>query len=155
MWDFQVFRLKCVEFPMLILKRQVNSSSNFASFINVMTHNSFVNFNLILFLLWIKRSHQSRNSETFKCSGEMLPHFSGHFPNHRSVFLQILHVMKDNSSVLSLGQLLNTFHYRNQWNCKFLRLWSTRAKIPQILVIFETTDQFFFKFCVNFLGHEA
>ena len=73
------------------MKRQVHSSSNFASFFIVMTHNSSVDFKLILFLLWIKGSHQSSNFETFKCSGENLPYSSCHFPTHKSAFLQILH----------------------------------------------------------------
>ena len=57
----------------------------------VMRHNSTVNFSLIHFLLWTKGSHQSSNSDTFNCSGENLPNSSCHFPNHKSVFLQILH----------------------------------------------------------------
>ena len=61
----------------------------------VMTHNSSVNFKLIHFLLWTKESHQSPNFDTFKCSGENLPNSSCYFPNHESVFLQIL----DHSSV--------------------------------------------------------
>ena len=69
----------------------LNSSSNFASFFIVMTHNSSVDFKLILFLLWIKGSDQYPNFETFNCSGENLPYSSCHFPNHKSVFLQILH----------------------------------------------------------------
>ena len=52
--------------------------------------NISVNFKLILFLLWIKGSHQSPNSETFECSGENLPNSSCHFPNQKLVFLQIL-----------------------------------------------------------------
>ena len=44
-----------------ILKWQVNSSSNFASFFIFMTHNSSVNFKLILFLPWIKGSHHYPN----------------------------------------------------------------------------------------------
>ena len=76
---------------MSILKCQSNSSSNFASFFIVMTYNSSVEFKLILFILWIKGSHQYPNSETFNCSGENLLYSSCHFPNHKSVFLQILH----------------------------------------------------------------
>ena len=55
-----------------------------------MSHNSTVNFKLIHFLLWTKRSYQSSNFDTFKCSGENLPN-SCHFPSNKSVFLQILH----------------------------------------------------------------
>ena len=78
------------KFLMSILKWQVNSSSNFASFFIVMTHNSSVNFKLIRFLFWIKGSHQSPNFVTFKCSGENFPYSSCHFSNQKSVFLQIL-----------------------------------------------------------------
>ena len=69
-----------------------------------MIRNSSANFKLIYFLLWIKGSHQSSNFETFKWSRKSLPNYSCHFPNHKSVFLQIyfaslFSVMKDNSSV--------------------------------------------------------
>ena len=67
------------------------SLRNFASLFNVMTHNSSVDFKLIHFLLCTKGSHQSSNFNTFKCSGENLANSSCHFPNHKSVFLQILH----------------------------------------------------------------
>ena len=88
-WDCWVLESKFVKFLMSILKRQVNSSSNFTSFFIVMTHNFSVNFKLIHFLLWIKGSHQSQTFKIFqvlwwKCS-------SCHFPNHKSVFLQIFH----------------------------------------------------------------
>ena len=74
---------------MLVLKLQVNSSSNFALFFIAMIHNSSVNFKIIRFLLWTEASHPSSNFDTFKCSGEII------FSNHQSVFLQNLH----NSSV--------------------------------------------------------
>ena len=89
--DFWVLESKFVKFVMSNLKRQVNSSSNFASLLTFMTQKSSVNFKLIHFLLWIKGSHQSPNYETFECSGKDLSNSSYHFPNHKSVFLQILH----------------------------------------------------------------
>ena len=89
-------RVKINQFPMSILKRKVNSSSSFASFFIVMTHNSFVNFKLILFLLL---------SYPIK-----LP---------------------------------------------ILRLSSTLVKICHIPhFIFQTTSQFFFKFCITLHCHE-
>ena len=39
--------------------------------------------------------------------------------------------------------------------CKFLKLSSARIKIHQILVVFETKNQFFFKFCINLQCHKA
>ena len=86
-----MLRSKFIKFLMSILKWQVNSSSNFASFFIVMTHNFSVDFKLTLFLLWIKGSHQYANFETFNCSGENFPYSSCHFPNHKSVFLQNSH----------------------------------------------------------------
>ena len=82
---------KFVKFVMSIWKSQFNSSSNFASFFITMTYNPSMDFKLILFLLWIKGSNQNPNFEILKCSGENLLYSSCHFPNHKSVFLQILH----------------------------------------------------------------
>ena len=76
---------------MLILKRQVSSSSIFVSFFIVMTHNSTINLKLLHFLFWTKGSYESSNFDTFECSGQNLQNSSCHFPNYRSVFLQILH----------------------------------------------------------------
>ena len=46
---------------------------------------------LIHFLLWTKRSYQSSNFDTFKCSDENLQNSSCHFPSNKAVFLQIFH----------------------------------------------------------------
>ena len=88
---FRVFESKFFKFLMSVLKWQVDSSSNFASFLIVMTYNSSVNFKLMHFLLWTKVSHQGPNFDTFKSPGENLPNFSCHFSNLKSVFLRILH----------------------------------------------------------------
>ena len=66
-------QVKIRQIMVSILKQQVNSSSNFASFFTVMIHNSSVNFKLMHFLLWIKGSHQGPNFETFESSGKNLP----------------------------------------------------------------------------------
>ena len=81
-------RSKFVKFPMPILKCQVNSSSNFASFFIVMAHNSSVNFD------GVKGSHQSPNFETSSALVKIwhIPHaIFQNFPNPKSVFLQVLH----------------------------------------------------------------
>ena len=143
---------------MLILKRQVNSSSNFASFLIVMTNTSPVNFKLTHFQLCTKESHQSSNFETFKGSGENFPNSSCYFPNHKLVFLQILHhslVSWKITPLYFLDQTLHTFHGRDKSKCKFLRLLSAWIKIHQILISFETTNQFFFNFCINIQCHET
>ena len=67
------------------------SLRNYASFFIVMIHNPYLNLKLIHFLFLMKGSHQSPSFETFECAGENLPNFSCHYPNHKLVFLQILH----------------------------------------------------------------
>ena len=163
-------------FLMLLLNWQVSSFSNFVSFFIVITHNSPVNFKLKHFLLWIKGPNKSPNFETFLCSGEILPNSSCDFPNHKSVFLQISHhsllswtitpwyfrvfwwkfakfLMSFSKPQVNfsfyLGQTLDTLHERYQSKDKFFRLLSPLIKIHQILVIFETTNLFFFKFCIT------
>ena len=63
-------RVKTRQIPHVNFKRQVNSSSNFASFFIVMKHISSVNFRLIHFLLWIKGSHHNSKFEIFEISGK-------------------------------------------------------------------------------------
>ena len=53
-----------------------------------------------------------------------------------------------------LSQELYILHKRNQSKCKLFRLSSARVKIQLILLIFETTNQFFFKFCITLQCHE-
>ena len=89
--DFWVLESKFIKFLMSILEWLVNSSSNFALFLIVMTNNFSANFKVISLLLWTKGSHQSLNFDTFKWSGENLPTFSSLFSNHKSIPLQILH----------------------------------------------------------------
>ena len=89
--DFRVFGSKFVKSLMSVLNWQVHSSSNFASFFSVITYTSSVSLWLMYFLLWTKASHENTNSNTFKYSDKNLPNSSCHFPNHKSVFLQILH----------------------------------------------------------------
>ena len=143
---------------MSIFKWEVNSSSNCASFIIVTRRNSFVNFKLIHFLLWTKGSHQSPNFDTFKCSGENLPNFSCHFSNHKSVFLQILHHSSVSWKINALYFFRSNIKYFAQQEPMKVQIFetlSTQVKIQQIPVIFETTDKFFFKFCISLQGHET
>ena len=115
-----MFGSKFIKFLMSILKWQVNSSSNFVSFFIFMTHNSSVDFKFIVFLLWIKGSHQNPSFETFNCSGENLL-YSCHFPNHKSVFLQILHYPSVSWKIIPLyifrsNIILCTFFIATIWN---------------------------------------
>ena len=140
---------------MSILKRQVSSLSNFASFFIVMTCNSSVSFKLIRFLLRIKGSHQSPNFETFGCFGENFPISSCHFPNHKSVFLQILHHFSVSWKRTSLYLFRSNVIYFAQKEPIKVKILSAQVEIHQILVIFETTNQFFFRFYITLQCHET
>ena len=107
---------------MSILKWQVNSSSNFASFFIVMTHNSSVNFKLIHFLLWIKGSHQSPSFENFEYFGKNFPNSSCHFLNHKLAFLQIL------------------YHSSVSWNTTPLYLFSWKFYILSTKGVYQSTN---------------
>ena len=123
---------------------QVNSSSNFASFFIVMT--LLCKFQAQSFSTFLE-SHQSPNFETFKCTGEDLPYSLRHFPNNRSVFLQILHSSLVSEKITPLALYLPNVIYfaqKEQIQVKILRILNTYFKIHQILVSFETTNQFFF-----------
>ena len=89
-----VFGSKFVIFFMSILKRQVNSSSNFASYFIAMTD----------FLVGIKRSSQSPNFEIFQVlwwkSAIFLMPFSKPQVSFSSNFASLFRVMKYNSSAL-------------------------------------------------------
>ena len=55
-------RVKIVKLLMSVLKRQVNSSSEFSSFFSVIRYYSYENSQLMLFLFWTKRSHPLPNN---------------------------------------------------------------------------------------------
>ena len=149
---------KFVKFLMSVLKGQVNSFSNFASFLIVMTHNTSVSFKFIHLLLSIKGSHQSPNFETFDCSGENLPNSSCHFPNHKSVFLQILHHSSVSWKITPLHFFRPNVRYfaqKEPIKAETLRILIAQVNIHEILVIFETTNQFFFKCCITLQCHDT
>ena len=143
---------KFIKFHMSILEWQVNSSSKFAWFFIVMTHNFSGDFKLIISLLWIKGSHQNPNFKTFNCSDENLPYYSYHFPNHKSVFLRISHHSSVSWKITPLYFFRSNVTYfaqREPIKVDILRISSAQIKIQQVLVIFETTNQFLFKFCIT------
>ena len=104
------------------------------------------------FLLWTKWSHENTNSDTFKCSDENLPNSSCHFPKHKASFCSnfawLFIVTKDNSSVLFSVKCYKFCTKGTNHSAKFVE-FGARIKIHQILVIFETTNWFFFKFCIT------
>ena len=149
-WNFWVLGSEFVKFLMSVLNLQATSFSIYASFFIVITHKSPVNFKLIHFLLWIKEPNKSPNFETFMCFGEDLPNSSCHFPNRKSLFLQILHHSLVSWNIILctfLVQTLYTFVKSILLKCNFLRLSNAQVKICQIpYVNFETKSEFLFRF---------
>ena len=90
-WDFQGLESEFVKFFMSVLKRKVNSSSDFLAFFSVIRHNSSVSIQLMHFILSTKAPCQSPSFDTSKYSGKNLSNSSCHFPIEKSVFLQVLH----------------------------------------------------------------
>ena len=142
---------------MSILKRQVSSSSDFSSFFSVITYNASVSLLLMHFLLWTKGSHENINFDVFKCSDENLPKCSCYFPNHKSVFLQILNDFSVSWNIICNFFRSNVVYFaqRDQSRCKCFRLFSAWIKIHQILVTCETKNKFLFKFCTTLWYHET
>ena len=144
---------------MSILKLQVSSSWLFVSLFIVMTHNSTVNLKLIHFLLWTKRSYQSSNFDTYKCSGENLQNSSCHFPSATSQLLfKFCITLQCHERIFPCtfsAQTIYTFLKRSSLKWKLLRLSSARVKFCQIpYANFETTNWFLSKFCIPFQFHE-
>ena len=155
---FWVLKSKFVKFLMSVLKWKVNSSSNFALFfiVIVMTHNSYVNFKVISFLLWTKGSHQSSNFDTFKCSGENLPNFSCLFSNHWSVFLQNLHNSSLSWKITPLYFCSsNNIYFGQKEPIKKKDFSSTQVKFCEVHVNFKTTSQFLLNFCIILHCHDT
>ena len=132
-----MLKSKFLKFLMSVLKWQVNSSLTFVLFFISMAHNSSVNFKIIPFLLWAKGSHQSPNFDTFKCSGENLPNFSILFSNHKSVFLQNLHISSvswkitplyfcsSNNIYFGHKEPIKTKQFFRLFECSGQNLWSS------------------------------
>ena len=80
------------------------------------------------FLLWEKASHQSPN---FNTSGENLPNSSYHFPNYKSVFLQIVHGTSISSKITPL------YFFRS----KVIFLAQNRPIKVQVFETFECSNQ--------------
>ena len=70
--------------------------------------------------------------------------------------------MKDNSSVLLyycttnvLDEKLYNLHKKEPITVEILNILSAQLKVLKILVVFETTNQCFFKFYMTFHCHET
>ena len=104
------------------------------------------------FLLWTEGSHESTNFDTFKCADEKLPNCSYHFPNHKSIFHQI--VLRHSSESWKITPLyffrsnIIDLAQKTQSKCKFLRLPSAHVNIHQ--TYFWNNKSIFFKIMHHF-----
>ena len=150
---------KFIKFLISVLKWQVNSSSNFALFFIVMTHNSSVNFKVIPFLLWTKGSHQSPNFDTFKCSGEICQISQVFFQTIIQFFFKICITLQCRERRLLytfVAQTIYTLVTRRQLKHNFVGLSSAWVKICEVLYVsFKTTSQFLFNFCIILHCHDT
>ena len=144
-------QVKIGQIPQSILKQQVNSSPKFASYWNVLTYNSSVNFKLMDFLAWIKVTHKSPNFETLKCSSESVPYSSCHFRNHNPVFFQTFYHSSVSCKITLYFFRSNVIYFPQKEPIKvdIFRISNVLVKIHQILVIFETKNHFFIEFCIT------
>ena len=92
-----------------------------------------------------------------KCSGENLSNSSLFSKTSHFFFKFFVTFLRHERKLFCtfLDQRLHIFHGRNKSKCKLLRLLSTPIKIQQIFISFETTNRFFFKFCINLQCHET
>ena len=93
-------------------------------------YDSSVNSKLIHFLFWIKETHESLNFETF---------------NHSSVSGKITPLYFFRSNIIYFAQ-------KEPIKAEIVRILGAQVKV---LVIFETTNQIFFKFCITLQFHNA
>ena len=80
------------------------------------------------------------------------------FQTTSQFFLQILQESSVSWNVTPLYFFKSNvvyFEQKAQSKCKFFRLSSALIKIHQILVLFETKNNFFFKFCTTLWHHET
>ena len=73
------------------------------------------------------------------------------FPSN---FASLFSVMKDKCSELFMSNVVY-FAQKESTKVEILRISCAQVKIHQTVVIFETTNQFFFEFCINLQCHET
>ena len=112
------------------------------------------------FILWTKGSHENTNFDTFKCSDENLLNSSCHFPNYKSVFLQILHdslvswyitplhffrskvIYFAQKGPIKVTKLLSFLKQKISFSSNFAPLFSIMRHISSILFLAETLHTF-------------
>ena len=95
--------------------------------------------------------------ETFKCLGQNSSNSPCQFWNDKSIPLQILHHSSFSWHITPLWILssyVSYFGWKDPIKIPILRRSIALVKMYQIPVIFQTTSQFFFKFCITLQCNE-
>ena len=141
-----------------ILKRRVDSSSNFVSLFNFMKDYSSILFSSNNIYFAQKKPIKMKILETYECSGQNLSNFLCRFWNDKLIPLQILYPLQFHERLLLCtfsAQTIYTLLIKSPLKWKSLRLSSTQVKICQIpYANFETTSRFLSKFCIPLQFHE-
>ena len=146
---------------MSFFKSQVSFPLNFATLFNVMTQNSSEIVLLKHYMIWTKRTHQCT---IFRFLGALMkvhpiPHVI--FETTRASKIIYLAIIWHHCSVsfkitplyfFSSNLIIWTKTAHQSEVFEFLSNWVKIHPISQ--VIFETTSQFFFKFCITLQCHE-
>ena len=137
---------------MPILKRRVDSSRNFVSLFSFIKQYSSVHFLAQIIYTLLKRS--TLKWKILRLSSTLVKiHQIPHASFEMSIPLQILHHSSLSWHITPLWILssyLSYFRLKNLINIPILRLSIALVKICIIPhVIFLTTSQFFFKFCIT------
>ena len=151
-------RVKICQIPYVYFETTSQFFFRFFIILRFITHNSSENLQLMHFLLWTKGSHESANFDTFKCSDENLPKCSCHFPKRKSVFLQILNDSSVSRNITPLYIFRsNVVHFAQKGPIKvhILQICYCSDQNSRFLVIFETKNWLFFKFCTSFQYHKT
>ena len=148
---------KFIKFLTSILEDKSIPLQIFRHFISVIPHNSSEIFNWCIFYFGqkypIKVPILTLLSALVKIF--QIPHVI--FQTTGQFFFKFWLTLQchERKLICTLGQTFYTMHKRVQQKCKFFRLLGAPIKIHQILVIFETTNQFFFKFYITLQCHET
>ena len=122
---------KFAKFLMSFLEVQVSFPSNFVSILSAIKHNSSVLFSSNILYFGQKQPIKVHIFEIFECSGENLANSSCYFPNHKLLFLQILHEFSASWKITPLYFFRSKVIY-------FARKGPMKV---QILKTFECSDQ--------------
>ena len=130
--DFWVDGWKFTKLLISCLKPQVSFSLNFASLLSVTRDNSFVLFQLKLYMIWTKEVHQSARFETFDCSRELSPNL--YFD--RLLLLKVYKISAKNvhrSYVSWHWRVMQNLREKRFVDSKMTRIWWILIRVLKIL----------------------